>query len=120
MKTIISPCIHVCKIGPHRRCLGCKRTAKEITNWSNFEDYQREGIMDRLKYWENPENGYSEEYDAYYDKATGEWIEGQCSDPDCEYCKDRPPRATKPKHCPAPQECYLNAGCCYGCEDAEV
>lgn len=22
-------------------------------------------------------------------------------------------------HCPSPQECYLNAGCCYGCKEVK-
>jgi hypothetical protein len=35
---------------------------------------------------------YSEEYDAYYIVETGEWIEGKCSDPNCEYCVNRPER----------------------------
>ena len=36
--------------------------------------------------------GYSEEYDAYYDKETGEWLEDKCDDPTCEYCTGRPDR----------------------------
>ena len=37
--------------------------------------------------------GYSKEYDAYFDLETGEWIDPRCSDPECEFCKNRPARA---------------------------
>lgn len=33
---------------------------------------------------------YSEEYDAHYNKETGEWLEDKCDDPNCEYCTGRP------------------------------
>ena len=39
---------------------------------------------------------YSEEYDAYYDKVTREWLEDKCDDPTCEYCSTRP---EKPSQC---------------------
>ena len=35
---------------------------------------------------------YSEEYDAYYDEDTNEWLESTCDDPDCEFCTKRPER----------------------------
>ena len=33
---------------------------------------------------------YSEEYDAYYDEETNEWLEPVCGDINCEYCGNRP------------------------------
>jgi hypothetical protein len=33
---------------------------------------------------------YSEQYDAYYDDETNEWLEDKCDDPECEYCPNRP------------------------------
>ena len=36
--------------------------------------------------------GYSEKYDATYDIEKNEWLDGQCDDPTCEYCVDRPER----------------------------
>lgn len=36
---------------------------------------------------------YSEEFDAYYDDETGEWLESKCDDPTCEYCVNRPEKA---------------------------
>ena len=35
---------------------------------------------------------YNEEFDAYYDDETNEWIEDKCDDPTCEYCTTRPDR----------------------------
>jgi hypothetical protein len=35
---------------------------------------------------------YSKEYDAYYNQATNEWIDDQCCDPNCEFCRRRPAR----------------------------
>jgi hypothetical protein len=35
---------------------------------------------------------YSEEYDAYYDDETNEWLETSCSEPGCSYCAARPVR----------------------------
>lgn len=33
---------------------------------------------------------YSDEWDAYYNKVTNEWIDNKCSDPTCETCTGRP------------------------------
>jgi hypothetical protein len=33
---------------------------------------------------------FSEQYDAYYDDKTNEWLESKCDDPECEYCTNRP------------------------------
>ena len=38
---------------------------------------------------------YSEEYDAYYNQATNEWIDTKCDDPNCEYCITRPAQPLK-------------------------
>ena len=35
---------------------------------------------------------YSEEYDAYYNQKTNEWIDPRCCDRSCEYCANRPER----------------------------
>jgi hypothetical protein len=36
--------------------------------------------------------GYSEQYDAYYNNKTNEWIDPKCSDRTCHYCTTRPKR----------------------------
>jgi hypothetical protein len=35
---------------------------------------------------------YDEQYDAYYNPQTNEWVESKCDDPTCEYCVNRPER----------------------------
>jgi hypothetical protein len=35
---------------------------------------------------------YSHDYDAYFCINCDEWLEHQCSDPNCEYCAKRPPK----------------------------
>lgn len=36
---------------------------------------------------------YSMEYDSYYEPDTGKWVEDKCSDPECEFCANRPAKA---------------------------
>lgn len=33
---------------------------------------------------------YSSEYDSVYDDEKLIWLEGTCSDPECDFCKDKP------------------------------
>ena len=33
---------------------------------------------------------YSEEYDTYYCESCNIWLEDECDDAGCEFCKDRP------------------------------
>lgn len=35
----------------------------------------------------------SEQYDAYYNSETGDWLEAKCTDKNCCFCKDRPDKA---------------------------
>ena len=49
---------------------------------------------------------YDTEYDAYYHKVTGEWLEGKCNDCHCRYCKDRPEK----KHILTPIRETANGG----------
>jgi hypothetical protein len=35
---------------------------------------------------------YSEEYDSYFLRESNEWVEAKCSDPNCEFCVNRPER----------------------------
>ena len=47
-----------------------------------------------LDHFEIPEDTkhikYSAKYDAYYDEELNEWTEPKCSDPECEFCTNRP------------------------------
>ena len=47
-----------------------------------------------------------EVYDALYDPSTGEWLEKKCSDTNCSYCKNRPPK--HPDNCKCKKESNNN------------
>lgn len=34
--------------------------------------------------------GYSDTWDAFYDRETGKWLEEKCNDPECLFCHNRP------------------------------
>ena len=41
-----SPCTSICAIDPKiGLCVGCKRTIKEIANWSNLSDVEKKKIL---------------------------------------------------------------------------
>jgi hypothetical protein len=40
----------------------------------------------------NNNEKYSDEYDAFYNEETNEWLEPKCDDPTCPICVDRPER----------------------------
>jgi len=48
MKTMETPCIHVCQLSPEGLCSGCHRTIAEITGWSGFTVAERHKIMSEL------------------------------------------------------------------------
>ncbi|MEJ8311310.1 DUF1289 domain-containing protein [Agrobacterium larrymoorei] len=48
MKTMETPCIHVCQLNPEGLCTGCYRTIAEITGWSGFTAVERQRIMGEL------------------------------------------------------------------------
>ncbi len=37
---------------------------------------------------------YCDKYDVYFNKETGKLLEKDCSDKDCDYCKNRPEKLT--------------------------
>ena len=39
---------------------------------------------------------YNEEFDCYYCVECNEWLENKCSNPQCDYCSNRP---EKPNDC---------------------
>lgn len=46
---VLSPCVGVCTLDELDYCLGCHRTADEITHWLEYSDAEREDIMDALE-----------------------------------------------------------------------
>jgi len=47
-KTVKSPCIGVCLLSENV-CLGCHRTAEEITNWMYMTDKEKLKTLKRIK-----------------------------------------------------------------------
>ena len=46
-KPIASPCISVCLLDKNDMCVGCYRTADEITEWMSGSDEQRLAILEK-------------------------------------------------------------------------
>jgi len=44
----ITPCIKICHI-ENDKCIGCKRTTEELSNWFWMEDHQKLQVMKQLK-----------------------------------------------------------------------
>lgn len=40
---------------------------------------------------------YNEKHDAYFDKEKDIWLDENCDDPDCDFCKDRPNKPSEVK-----------------------
>jgi len=47
-----------------------------------------------MKKCEHESKRLSERYDTYYCYECKVWLEGCCSDKDCDYCSERPPDAS--------------------------
>ena len=48
--SINSPCVNVCRIDPKNNiCSGCGRSIKEISNWINMNDKEKEQLLLDLK-----------------------------------------------------------------------
>jgi uncharacterized protein len=47
---IASLCINVCKINPKTNvCMGCGRSIKEISDWTDMDDKKKENLLLNLK-----------------------------------------------------------------------
>tara|TARA_B110000503_G_C6927214_1_gene321210 strand:- start:23 stop:169 length:147 start_codon:yes stop_codon:yes gene_type:complete len=45
-----SPYLNICKIDPKSNiCLGCGRSIKEISDWINLDDEEKEKLLSDLK-----------------------------------------------------------------------
>lgn len=44
---VASPCIGVCTLDEADVCVGCWRSAAEITDWSVLDDRQRRAVLER-------------------------------------------------------------------------
>ena len=47
MGTISSPCVSMCTLDHKDVCIGCYRTAREITEWLLMDDGERLDVLER-------------------------------------------------------------------------
>lgn len=67
------------------------KTKRPNGEWGNEEfiiNCKKCGTKGSYSWWDDG-------YDAYFCKQCNEWIDSKCSDPECEFCKDRPERPMK-------------------------
>lgn len=46
-RPVASPCVHVCALDDADVCLGCQRTADEITRWGRMDNAERRAVLQR-------------------------------------------------------------------------
>ena len=45
---IESPCVDVCKLDSDFVCVGCGRTIEEVLKWPEYDETERQAVLDRL------------------------------------------------------------------------
>ncbi|MCF7203356.1 DUF1289 domain-containing protein [Pseudomonas oligotrophica] len=46
-RPVASPCVSLCALDEHDLCLGCQRSAQEITRWGQMSDDERREVLRR-------------------------------------------------------------------------
>ncbi len=46
-RPVASPCVHVCALDEQDICIGCQRTAAEITRWGLMSNDERREVLGR-------------------------------------------------------------------------
>lgn len=46
---VASPCVHVCALDDADICLGCQRSADEITRWGRMDNTERREVLRRCE-----------------------------------------------------------------------
>ena len=44
-RPVKSPCVSVCALDDHDICIGCQRTADEITRWGRMSNDERRAVL---------------------------------------------------------------------------
>jgi predicted Fe-S protein YdhL (DUF1289 family) len=44
-RPVRSPCVNVCALDDHDLCIGCQRTAEEITRWGRMTNDERRRVI---------------------------------------------------------------------------
>ncbi|OYT95368.1 MAG: DUF1289 domain-containing protein [Pseudomonas sp. PGPPP3] len=42
---VVSPCVHVCALDEADICIGCQRSAAEITRWGRMDNAERREVL---------------------------------------------------------------------------
>ncbi|WP_152225279.1 DUF1289 domain-containing protein [Pseudomonas sp. SCB32] len=48
-RPVASPCVHVCALDDADICLGCQRSADEITRWGRMDNAERREVLLRCE-----------------------------------------------------------------------
>ncbi len=46
---LTSPCVGICTLDAQSICLGCQRTADEITRWAVMDAAERDAVLQRIE-----------------------------------------------------------------------
>jgi len=65
---------------------------EELDDLVIIDNFEIEGFIDRKKFCSKCKNSlvYYEDFDTYFCPKCNEWNEKKCSDPECDYCVNRP------------------------------
>ena len=42
---VSSPCVYICALDDNDICMGCYRSAEEITQWSRYSDAEKRAVL---------------------------------------------------------------------------
>lgn len=48
-RPVRSPCVDICALDENDTCLGCQRTAQEITRWGRMDNAERREVLARCE-----------------------------------------------------------------------
>lgn len=48
-KPVASPCVSICALDDDDICIGCQRTAQEITRWGLMDNAERRAVLARCE-----------------------------------------------------------------------
>jgi predicted Fe-S protein YdhL (DUF1289 family) len=46
---LASPCVQICALDEHDICIGCQRSASEITRWGRMQNAERREVLLRCR-----------------------------------------------------------------------
>lgn len=49
MNEVVSPCVAICALDENDICVGCHRSGKEITQWTQLTNEQKQKVMEKVR-----------------------------------------------------------------------